>query len=746
MKTANPMRSTYRAGSLSNTATALSLLVMAASCTGAGLRCNAARPPRVAPVAAPVALQPVRLAPRVDAASTPRLLLDQRALTSLRRSAELRTPAFVAARARADEALTKPLPSGYQGFEWADAVASTALLWHATGDERYAQGSLRYLNALLDDRLTLGDGQGGEQVISHDSGYGIRTFGAYSALAYDWLRGAPGMTDGVRQRIRQRLSQWLGWYGQHGYLREQPFANYYWGYLTTLSFAGLAAAGDAAEADEWLKAAQSELSKRVLPAFRDRLRGGGWPEGWQYGEYTTLEIAMVCRAFGMAGVDVAEKVPWLGQTVTHHVHALLPDEKSVYDGGTWGEHPSKPSGLGIAALSIALETVDETRAAEARWLSAHALPALTREQAWVGLLADRPGATERSPRDAQQLSLHLPGQGLTFTRSDWSPTAVWASFQAGPPLAEDHQDADQGHFELVRGADQLLVDGGGSEGSATINHNTLLIDDHGDAMNYTPNQGVWGTEVKTTRFGDDGVVTLAVGEIGDAYSPKCAMSGCDKRAVERLTRSFVFVRPSLLVVDDRIVLADPAYGATWAAHVTRNPELDGARLSAVIGGSRLDFETVEPAQAGPRVVREPTPSGDGSHRLNQPWGPMWRIETTSPPGQRERHFLHVLRASAADAAKPTNQRVSGKGLSGVLSREPGRATAVLFADGAGQAELRLPGGADIVVVAGLAPGARYRLQPDEATCTLRLVPSRDEHDPAATSGGFLRTSLSCKAP
>jgi hypothetical protein len=745
MKTGNHIRSTYRAGTLSNAAAALSLLVAAASCSGVGLRCNAARQPRVAAVPAPVALEPPRLASRVDAASPPRLLLDKRALTQLRRSAELRTPAFIAASARADEALNKPLPSGYQGFEWADALASTALLWHATGDERYAKASMRYLDALLDDRLTLGDGRGGEQVVTHDSGYGMRTFGAYSALAYDWLRGAPGMTDSVRERIRRRLSQWIAWYGEHGYLRDQPFANYYWGYLTTLSFAGLAAAGDAAEADAWLKAAQGELSTRVLPAFRDRLRGGGWPEGWQYGEYTTLEIALVSRAFGMAGVDIVKKVPWLGQTVTHHVHALLPDGKSVYGGGTWGERPSKPSALGMAALSIALEGVDETRAAEARWMNAHALPQLTREQAWVGLLADRPGGVERSPRDAQQLSLHLPGQGLSFARSDWSPAAVWVSFQAGPPLTEDHQDADQGHFELVRGSDALIVDGGGSEGSATINHNTLLIDDRGDAMNYTPNQGVWGTEVKTTRFGDDGVVTLAVGEIGDAYSPKCVVSGCDKRAVEKLTRSLVFVRPSLLVVDDRIVLANPTYGATWAAHVTRNPEIDGARLGVVIGGSRLDLEAVEPAQAGPRAVREPTPSGDGSHRLNQPWGPMWRIETASPLGQRERRFLHVMSASAADAAKPTNLRVTGRGVRGVLSRTQSRGVAVLFADNPGQAELRLPGGADVVVIAGLAPGARYRLQPDETTCTLVLLPSRDERDPAATSGGFVRTSLTCRA-
>jgi hypothetical protein len=224
------------------------------------------------------------------------------------------------------------------------------------------------------------------------------------------------------------------------------------------------------------------------------------------------------------------------------------------------------------------------------------------------------------------------------------------------------------------------------------------------------------------------------------------LSGCDKRAVEKLTRSFVFVRPSLLVVDDRIVLTKPGYGATWAAHVTQNPEIDGARLAVVIGGSRLDLETVEPAQPGLRAVREPTPSGDGSHRLNQPWGPMWRIETASPLGQRERRFLHVMVASATDAAKPSHARVAGQGLRGVLSRVQDRAISVLFADGPGPAEVHLPSAAEIVVVAGLTPGARYRLQPDEPTCTLRLAPSRDEHDPAATSGGFVRTTLACRVP
>src|SRR5258705_13280981 len=99
----------------------------------------------------------------------------------------------------------------------------------------------------------------------------MRTFGAYSALAYDWLRDAPGMTDSVRARTRQRLTQWLSWYQKEGYLRDRPTANYYWGYLSALSFAGLAAGGDDKAADEWLATAQRELSSKVLPAFRDQL-------------------------------------------------------------------------------------------------------------------------------------------------------------------------------------------------------------------------------------------------------------------------------------------------------------------------------------------------------------------------------------------------------------------------------------------------------------------------------------------
>jgi hypothetical protein len=594
----------------------------------------------------------------------------------------------------------------------------------------------------LDDRFSVGDGKGGKDVVTHDSGYGIRTFGAYAALGYDWLRDAPGMDAGLKAHILERLDEWLTWYGAKGYLRDRPTANYYWGYLTTLSFAGLAASGEFPSADGWLGRANEALANGVSPTFREELEGGGWPEGWQYGEYTALEVALVSRAFKTgANLDLASRLPWLSQTVRHHVHALLPDEQSVYDGGTWGEHPAKPSAVALAGAIVALEGIDDTRVAEARWMIAHVLPPLRRELAWVGLLADRPGAVERSPREGAPTSLHLPGQGLTFVRGNWSKEAVWASFQAGPPLAEDHQDADQGHFELFRGPDGLLVDGGDSEGSATINHNTLLVDDGGRNLNYPPNQGVWGKKVRTTRFADDGIAAVAVGDIGEAYAPSCAEEGCTRRSVQRLVRTFAFLRPSLLVVDDRVVLDRPDYDVTWAAHVTTAPKIIGALTSAVVGRSRVDIRTLEPENAESAALREPTPSGEGSHRANHPWGPMWRIEIRSPRGARERGFLQFITVGRAETAAPVARGVSGEGMRGCVGTVEGRRVAVLFTDPKKGGRVSLGSGADLVLIAGLEPGRRYKVSVNPAvSCLLELSPTSATSASTATAGGFLRVS------
>jgi len=712
----------------------------------AGLRCSAKsalnkRPAAEAPLV-PVAVGPARLQVRGADTGHPRLLLDDRTKAELRRAAQQNTPAWRAVAARCEELLRAPLPAGYEAFNWANAMASLSLCWHATGESRYASGGVAYLQALVDDRYKLGDAKGGDHVVQHDNGYGIRTFGAYSALGYDWLRGAPDLKPELQRRIADRLDAWLSWYGEKGYLRDNAVSNYFWGYLTTLTFAGVALHGENPEAAHWLESARGLISKQVLPVFREKLSGGYWPEGWQYGEYTAFEIALVSLAFKSAAqVDLVPKLPWLAETVPYHIHALSPDRRHVYDGGTWTARPAKPSPLGMSGVALALEGHDDDRAKQARWLVRRVLPALAPEQVWITFLTDRPALPEKDPRSKHKLSYHARGSGVTLMRSDWSESAVWTSFQAGPRLAADHQHKDEGHFSLWRGSDALLVDGGGSEGDATINHNTILVDDAKRCLTYTPNQGVFGKNVRTTAFADDGQVVVVTGDIGEAYAPACARQGCDERAVSKLLRTLVYVRPALVLVHDTIELTKESDGTTWAAHVTTEPSVNGSRVSATVGGSRVDIQSLWPDGARVSFVKEPTDSGEGIHRKNQPSGPMWRIEIDSPRRDTERTFLQVITTDAASAKPRAAQRLAGQALIGARATSGDKQWAVVFARSQDGGQIALSRGVEAALVAGLTPNKQYRARvaPDR-DCGLELKPAPDGNL-RANAGGFVEIDV-----
>src|SRR5262249_23301973 len=139
--------------------------------------------------------------------------------------------------------------------------------------------------------------------------------------------------------------------------------------------------------------------------------------------------------------------------------------------------------------------------------------------AWLEPLWDEPDAPAEDPRGGAT-SFLSPGTGLLFARSDWGREATFVSLQCGPSFPDaDHQHADQGHFELVRGSDHLIVDPGDYGSFATLNQNSILVDDRHDALEYSPNQGAWGRDSHIERFVDAGDFVFARGQFGDAYRP-----------------------------------------------------------------------------------------------------------------------------------------------------------------------------------------------------------------------------------
>ena len=117
----------------------------------------------------------------------------------------------------------------YQGAEWAKVLQACLVAWAATDNKDDAATALRFFTALLDDLDNIGDHKGGDNAARRDDGYAIRNLGPYTALAYDWLHDAPGMTPELRARARERWRAWLAWHREHGYRAHAAGSNYHMG-------------------------------------------------------------------------------------------------------------------------------------------------------------------------------------------------------------------------------------------------------------------------------------------------------------------------------------------------------------------------------------------------------------------------------------------------------------------------------------------------------------------------------------
>jgi hypothetical protein len=443
---------------------------------------------------------PADAAPPEPSGAHPRLWLDAPRKTELKKLA--RQEGSAVSRAihecqRVGANLQAEAKNLYMALDWAAHTSTCALAWQATGDASYAKTALHFWNAMLDDWETVGDGKGGDMAARHDSGYAIRAVGVHTAIGYDWLHDAPGMTPAMLAHARQRLAAWIDWYPGNGYRSKDPGTNYHAGYLFAATITAIAQGSEAGAAGTklWTDVVDRVWGKDMAAAAVPGalLDGGDWGEGWQYGPLAVASYGLSARAMIANGVPLPAYEKWANDLVLRHVHALNPAEKGTFVGGdTQSETPSLPP----SPLVLVGVVAGPGSAQSAGWADSELsrLKLAVDDRAFLAFeaLSQARGATrETFPRDKTPTFFIAKGTGRLYARSSWSHDATWLAMQCTKRIEVDHLPANAGNFVLTRGADELVVDPSPYGSLSSLTSNAPTVESPQLPADYKPSQAYW---------------------------------------------------------------------------------------------------------------------------------------------------------------------------------------------------------------------------------------------------------------
>lgn len=392
----------------------------------------------------------------------------------------------------------------YMGLDWAAHASNCAIAFHATGNTTYAATALTFFKAMLDDWEFVGDGKGGNDAARHDSGYAIRAIGVHSAIVYDLLHDAPGMTPDLLAKARTRFKAWTDWYWGNGYRYKSPGTNYHAGYLFAVTAMAIAQGSEAGPngAKMWQHVADEvwgrEMKAVAVPG--GLLDGGDWGEGWQYAPLAVASYALAARAMMDHGMPLPEYQRWAGDVVLRQIYSLSPSDKGVFVGGdTQAETASIP----LSGWTLSSVLAGPAKEPAAGWARAEIdrLRVTGEDKSFLiyEALADaRNVKPVPFPRDTTPTFYMAKGVGTLFARSTWSPAAAWMAMQCTSTIDVDHLPANAGNFVLTRGSDELVVDPSPYGSLSSLTSNAPSVESAHLPADYKPSQAYWSSKTGYT--------------------------------------------------------------------------------------------------------------------------------------------------------------------------------------------------------------------------------------------------------
>ncbi|MBA3707899.1 MAG: heparinase II/III family protein [Planctomycetes bacterium] len=534
------------------------------------------------------------------------------------------------------------------------------------------------------------------------------TFGhdlAYSAMVYDLCH--PYWTADEKTKFIDYMNKTVDAnVGSETY----PYHNGYYGYKNWgIGLACYATMYENPRAAEILATLDADFRARAVPCLEHAGDGGAWSEGhyihyWIYEWLVFCEVARMCEGVDyyplapkfFANRAVASMFQMLPGHLPHETNRPVPDGDGGY--GTYGGFSEKIlSARRILVNYYRNDPVHQMVHAYNQLVPHLCIP---ESYGYMDFLWNDLSVTKGDLKQ-MKLSHFAPGAGEVFARNSWDGDSTYFFFKCGDRISA-HQQLDVGHFFIYR-QEHLAGDSGVYDAFdsnhcvnyyiRSIAHNTMLVYDPAekfpDGIRAGPasaNDGGQAYPWKGTAMGHNAgcldfpmfTANKQLADIADVlayedhgswlYTAGDCTRAYSSAKMALFTRQIVFIRPSTIVIFDRVKATKPDYKKTWVLNLHKTPTGTAPTMVSTNGNGKLFIQTVLPANAditlhsGAELYAyegksfPPNPPAAAGMPIVE-----CRMEVSPKTASASDLFLHVLTATDAktDTAAKAEAKVTG---------------------------------------------------------------------------------------
>jgi hypothetical protein len=487
----------------------------------------------------------------------------------------------------AEDFRTEPIPAmadAHNRYRYlGDTMPALGLAYLVTHEPQYLDAAVSWITAML----AVPEWKGSQNL-------GRSAWATGCALLYDWLYDE--LDEELRNRLRDRLIR------ESRLIIEDAsywrvLSNHLFNETAALGLVGLSLDGEAEGAEEILAQADQWTEDIIEYAPRD----GSWGEGVQYWQYGLSHFVLFLEAAATAGYkDYISDYGWLEQTIYFPIHFSLPGRPlEVLNFSDCNSGGYKPPFIPYLLASWYENGYYQDYGNRVLREESHKF-------SWIDFLAYDPSVQPVTIHELPTLK-HFSDNDFVAMRSDWSDMATIVGFRSGPapghrnqnnPERVEKQGFGPGHshpdinsFCLFAHGEWLAIDPGYTHHKLTANHNTILVNGHGQAgagqkwMQYMEFEAREPAPA-ILRVESNPIYDYVLGDAGNIY--------IDEAELQSFRRHLLFLKPDMiLILDDLEARVDSRF--EWLLHGRESIIETGTHEYEIVrNGVRLWVHPIQP--------------------------------------------------------------------------------------------------------------------------------------------------------